>query len=92
MSNKKKLFFPPVQTIDPPSQEVIEKMANMSKKERKQFKRSDAYRKYVQPVLDREKAQKKDQLREWWWNKGIVILNTILALIAAITGVIGLLR
>ena len=64
----------------------------MSKKEMRQFKKSDAYKKYVQPVLDREKQQCFEQRKAWFWDKGMLIINTLLSLIAAITGIIALLQ
>lgn len=48
--------------------------------------------KYINPLKKREKAARKHRRREWWWSKGIQIVNLILALIAAITGVLALLR
>ena len=88
----KNVFVPPFPRIDPPSQETLDKLVNMTRKDRKQFKKSEEYLKYVKPVLDREKKNRRSALREWLWDKGIIILNTILALIAAVTGIIALLR
>ena len=48
--------------------------------------------KYLKPLKLRNKEHKKHLRREWWWNKGIHIVNLILALIAAVTGVIALLQ
>lgn len=48
--------------------------------------------KYVKPIKKREKIHKKNQLNEWFWTKGATIINIILALIAAITGIISLLK
>lgn len=62
-----------------------------SKKYRKQFKQSSSYKKYVQPVLDHEKSRKQNEFSVWWWGKGLLIIDTILAFIAAITGVIAIL-
>lgn len=53
---------------------------------------SEAYKKYVLPVLEREKQQKKQKCTEWLWSKGILILNTILAGIAAISSLLALLK
>ena len=58
----------------------------------KDFKRSQPYKKYVKPVLDQEKQQERQNRREWWWTRGIAIVNLILALIAAITGIISILK
>ena len=88
----KNVFVPPMPHVDPPSQETLDKLKSMTRKDHREFKKSEAYKKHVQPVLKREKMQRRNKVREWWWNKGIVVLNTILALIAAITGIIALLR
>jgi len=85
-------FVPPLPHVDLPSQETIDKLSNMTKKERRDFKKSAAYKDAVQRATARRKSQKKLTRKEWWWSKGIVILNTLLALIAAITGIIALLR
>lgn len=50
------------------------------------------YRDKLKVLKKQEKAAKRHRLREWWWSKGIQITNLILSLIAAITGVIALLR
>lgn len=52
----------------------------------------DIKKKYVSPVIQREKDHKKQLRKEWWWTKGATILNIILALIAAVTGIISLLK
>lgn len=57
----------------------------------KRFENSKAFRKYVLPIQKRDKEYKRIRRKEWLWSKGIVILNTILAFIAAVTGVIALL-
>lgn len=88
----KKPFIPPIPHVDPPSQEMMDALKSMSKKDIRKFKKSEAYKKHVQPALDREKSRKRNARAEWWWSKGIAILNAVLALIAAITGIIALLR
>ncbi|EEG51779.1 hypothetical protein [Enterocloster asparagiformis] len=62
-----------------------------SKVYKKQFKHSIPYKKYVKPMLDCEKSRKQSEFSVWWWGKGLLIINTILAFIAAITGVIAIL-
>ena len=61
-----------------------------SKQQQADFKKSNAYKKYVQPVLDREKVLKKQQRSEWFWNKFLPLCNFSLALIAAVTGILAL--
>ena len=86
----KQPFVPPTPRIAPPSQETVDQLTVMTKEERKAFQKSDTYRKYVAPVLARHKQQKRQKCRDWWWSKGIQILNLVLALIAAITGILAL--
>ena len=62
------------------------------KKRLKEFKKSEKYKEYVQPVLDREKEIKLNKCKEWWWTKGLLLINIILALIAAITGIISVIE
>ena len=88
----KKPFVPPIPHVDQPSQETIDALESVTRRERRKFKKSAAYKKHVQPAIDCDKARKRQSQNEWWWSKGIVILNTVLALIAAITGIIALLR
>ena len=88
----KKPFVLPLPHIEPPSQESMDALKSMTRRERRKFKKSKAYRKHIQPVIYCDKVRKRQLQKEWWWSKGIVILNTVLALIAAITGIIALLR
>ena len=48
--------------------------------------------KYRKRLEARDKTTKHAHFRNWWWSKGIQIVNLVLALIAAVTGVIALLR
>lgn len=48
--------------------------------------------KYVKPIRKRETKYKKYKSSEWFWTKGATLLNILLALIAAITGIISLLK
>lgn len=91
-AKKNASFVPPIPHVDPPSPEALEYLQNMTKKERRQLEKSVSQNKYVQSAQKQRKQHKQELRKEWWWNKGLVILNTILALIAAITGIIALLR
>lgn len=84
----KKPFIPPLPCVDLPSQEAVDLMKNMTKKELRKFKKSDAYRECVQPVIDRRKLQRKQARKEWWKNNWIAILGLIFAFIAAIPVII----
>ena len=72
----------------------LNRVRNMSAKERKAKygKGSYIHQRYLKPIQDLEKQSTKEKRSEWWWNKGLLILNTVLALIAAITSVIALLQ
>lgn len=59
------------------------KQAKNKEVEAKIRKHTDKYRKLA-------KQEKYNKRSEWFWTKGNILINTILALIAAITGVIGI--
>ena len=67
-------------------------IARISKESLKEFEKSEAYKKYVLPTLEREKQLKKQKRSEWFWIKGLLILNTIFAGTSAICAVISLLK
>ena len=80
----KKPFIPPIPYVDPPSEETMEKLSNMTKKDIKNLKKSDAYKKYVVPILESEKESRKKMRKEWWKNNWIALLSLLFAFIAAI--------
>ena len=88
----KKPFAPPLPHVTPPSDETIKKLKDTTKRDQQLFLKSDYYRNRVQPTLKRRKEHKRKLRWQWWWSKGIQIVNLILALIAAVTGILGLLR
>lgn len=67
-------------------------IAGISKESLKEFEKSEAYKKYVLPTLEHEKQLKKQKRSEWFWIKGLLILNTIFAGTSAICAVISLLK
>lgn len=87
-----KKFTPPLPNTEPPNQEVVESLQKMTKKERKALLKDPRIKKYTGRIKEREKQFRRSYRSEWWWSKGIQIANLILALIAAITGIIALLR
>ena len=89
---EKKPFVPPTPYIDPPSQQTVEILSQMSVRDQKAFKKTDFFKRYAAPTLERRKKQKRQCLQEWWWRKGIQIVNMVLALIAATASIIALLR
>lgn len=58
----------------------------------KNYPNSKAYEKYVLPIIEREKLSKKKRRSEWFWLKGLLIANTILAGISTICGILSLLK
>ena len=48
--------------------------------------------KYRKRLESRDESAKRARFFDWWWSKGIQIVNLILALIAAVTGIIALSR
>lgn len=92
----KKPFVPPIPYVEPPSEETIEKLSKMTKNDIKNFKKSDAYTKYVAPVLKAEKESRKKRRKEWWKNNWIALLSLLFAFIAAppviLQGIIAMLK
>ena len=80
----KKPFVPPLPRVDLPSQETVDALANMTKKERRDFKKSAAYEDAVQRATSRRKTLKKLARKDWWKNNWIALLSLIFAFIAAI--------
>lgn len=80
----KKPFVPPLPHLDPPSQEAIDTLAGMTKKERRKLQKSAAYKDAIQRATSRRKAQKKLARKDWWKNNWIALLSLIFAFIAAI--------
>ena len=63
-------------------------MEPITEEQRRQFKKSNAYRKYVKPVIDREKKQKRSKRIQWWKDNCIALLSLIFAFIAALPVII----
>ena len=80
----KKPFVPPLPHVNLPSQETIDKLSNMTKKELRDFKKSAAYKDAVQRATARRKSQKKLARKDWWKNNWIALLSLIFAFIAAV--------
>ncbi len=47
---------------------------------------------YIQRNQSIQKRLKNRHQEEWFWSKGIVLLNTLLSLIAAVASIIALLK
>ena len=96
MSKKNNYKMPSVSPRIDAEQTVkaVTEYRKMTRKEQKAKygKGSYIYNRYFKPIRDYDRQQKQILRSEWWWTKGLVILNTILALIAAITGIIALLQ
>lgn len=75
--------------IDPPSKETIEILKDITPKE---WKRNPIYQAELKKAIATRKRRQQQARWDLWWSKGIQILNLILALIAAVTGIIALLR
>lgn len=86
--NKKRTNLP-MPHIDVP--EVAKSDIKLSNAEQKCIDKS-IKEKYIKPIQEREKNYKKEKRSEWFWTKGATLLNILLALIAAITGIISLLK
>lgn len=84
MKNRKPFITPDMLPhIDPDLDNVdFDKLA--SEEFQKEFKKSNAYKKYVKPVIDRENAAKKQKRKNWWKENSWNIINTLIALAALI--------
>ena len=83
-------FFSPLDQVDLPD---INAIKNVSDIDKKQFKKSKAYKKYVLPAKKREKDIKKANRINWWKNNWIAITTLIIAIITLATTIIfGLLQ
>lgn len=72
--------------IDPVNIPTFEK-PNIEDFNEKEFKKSDAYKKYVKPLVDLEKSQKKSKRASWWkanWISIVTLIVAVLTLIATI--------
>lgn len=63
-------------------------MEPITEEQRKQFKKSNTYKKYVKPVIDREKMEKHSKRIQWWKDNCIALLSLIFAFIAALPVII----
>lgn len=84
----KKPFVPPTPYVDFPSKESVDELSKMSKKDIKKFEKSEACRKYIDPIRKFEKESRKERRRNWWKNNWIALLSLLFAFIAAIPVII----
>ena len=84
MSKRNTPFVPPIPHVDPPSQEALEQLQNMTKKERRQLDKSLSQNKHVQSVRNQRKQHKREQRKKWWQDNWIAFLGLIFAFLAAI--------
>lgn len=75
-----KTYFVP-QEIQPISKEDFEKINNVDPKE---LKNSPAYKKYIQPNIERIKKQKADNRKKWWKNNWLNVATLIVAVLTLI--------
>lgn len=76
-------FTPP--TLPPLNEEDIK---NIKKINRKEFKNSYAYKKYIQPNRERRKKQKTDKRKKWWKDNWINISTLIVAVLTLIATIL----
>lgn len=85
-------FTPPIPSTPAPSDEAKEQLNSLSAKEWRKMKKDPRISAVLKKKREKRRNAQKKQHAEWWWTKGLIIINTILALIAAITGIIALFR
>lgn len=88
----KRIFKPSIPSIKKYIPDNWEELETSIKEDKKKEIQKHIKEKYVKPIQKREKEYKKNAYKEWFWTKGATLLNLLLALIAAITGIISLLK
>ncbi len=88
MSKKNKPSIPPPLDLEMPSQKSLDRLKKMTKKEHKQFTKSLAYKKYVQPIEECEKRKEREKQKEWWLKNWISVVALILSLISLLVTII----
>lgn len=84
--NNKKTFIPTDSSSNfIPSEDAIERAKNMDNED---FKKSEAYKKYVIPTLKREKRCKRLQRIDWWKNNWVGITTLIVSLLTLLATVL----
>ena len=83
-NDKQKFTMPPIPHINIDT-ENIKFPENYNPRD---AKKSKAYKKYVVPILKREKALRKQQRKAWWSDNWIQILGLLFAFIAAVPVII----
>lgn len=79
-------FTPPIPKVSPPNSDSW----NLTPEEREEIRNSDYFREQIARQKEMHLKLKRKRISDWWWNRGLLIVNTLLALIAAITGIIAL--
>lgn len=64
------------------------KLSKMTKRERRKLGRDSRIQKYIQPIIQREKEQRRSRRRAWWTNNWIGILGILLTLIGIVVSII----
>lgn len=78
-------FSMPYPIFDKPDPNQTEE--NLKNYNHKDFEKSEAYKKYIEPMLGQEKREKAEKRKTWWKDNSIALISlllTFLTLIATI--------
>ena len=74
--------------IDWPEKVGAAKLSKMSKRELRKLAKDPRIRKHIDPVIQREKAQRRSKRLEWWKNNWIGIVGILLTLVGIVVSII----
>ena len=78
--------------IPPLDEETQEQIKQLTKEDMEKIRNSDVVQKILEERKRRREFLNRNRRKEWFWIKGVVIIDMFLSLIAAITGIIALFR
>lgn len=78
--------------IDCPEKVGAAKLSKMSKSELRKLAKDPRIRKHIDPVIQREKAQRRSKRLMWWENNWIAIASMAISLVSMLISLIALLK
>lgn len=89
-------FVPPPPVDSQVQEDVLDSVKNMTELDwfllDYRSRHDLRFLKYRERIMAHDKARNRSRFSDWWWSKGVQIVNLVLALIAAVTGVLALLQ
>lgn len=78
--------------IDRPEEIGAATLSKMSKREIRKLAKGPRIRKHIDPVIVREKEQRKSKNRQWWASNWLSVASIIISLMSMIVSLIALLQ